>query len=93
MEFEWDEHKSASTRARRGFGFDYVVRVFLDPERIDRVDDRRDYGEIRYQTIGRIGDRVFMIAYTVRGKRIRIISARRAHDHEERTYRQGQTQR
>jgi len=87
MEFEWDSEKSRTTLEARGFDFRYVSAVFLDPHRIERIDDRKDYGEERRQTIGEIDSRVFFVAFTFRGQAIRIISARRAHDNEERAYR------
>ena len=74
---------------RTGSGFVQAARVFADPRRLERIDRRRDYGEERRQAIGSVDGRVLLVAYTVRDKRIRLISARKAHDHEERAYRQG----
>ena len=34
MEFEWDEGKSDACFAERGFDFAYVVRAFLDSNRV-----------------------------------------------------------
>ena len=87
MQFEWDEAKSDATFERRGFDFSYAALVFDDPWRIEREDVRKDYGEPRWQTIGELESRVFLVVYTPREAVIRIISARRAHDNEERTYR------
>lgn len=86
MEFEWDEKKERWTREARGFDFDFASRLFNDPHRIDRPDNRRAYGEARRQTIGRIGQTVYFIAYTMRNGVVRIISARNAHDNEEKNY-------
>lgn len=58
MKFEWDEIKSSVCYEERGFDFAYVLRVFLDPERIVRKDHRWDYGEDRYQLTGTIDKRV-----------------------------------
>ncbi len=91
MDFEWDETKSDATYRLRGFDFAYAVLVFLDAGRIEREDTRRDYGERRFQTIGEIEGRTYFIVHTRRGRRIRIISARRAHTHEDRAYREGKT--
>jgi uncharacterized DUF497 family protein len=52
--FEWDEAKSAANYELRGFDFGYAALVFRDPFRLDWRDDRRDYGEVRRQTIGAI---------------------------------------
>jgi hypothetical protein len=87
--FEWDPVKSARCLRERKFDFFFAAQVFLDERRITAVDDRRDYGEPRYQTVGAIEGRAFFVAYTVRGDVIRIISARRANEHEEDAYRSG----
>ncbi|MDE2013212.1 MAG: BrnT family toxin [Alphaproteobacteria bacterium] len=89
MIFEWDETKNLRTLAERGFDFAYAAQVFADPGRLERVDTRRDYGEERRQTIGEVDGRVFFVAFTHRGPVIRIIWAKRAHDHEEKAYREG----
>ena len=78
MEFEWDDAKSDSCFLRRGFDFAYVVRAFVDPQRIVTQDTRRDYGEDRFRLIGVIDGRAFVVVYTMRGSAIRIISARKA---------------
>lgn len=77
MLFEWDEAKSRRTLSERGFGFDYAARAFLGPT-LEKQDDRRDYGEVRVQAIGRVGDDVLFVVYTDRGNARHIISARRA---------------
>ena len=70
MKFEWDDAKSTSCLARRGFDFAYAVRVFLDPHRIVFQDRRRDYGEERYQMLGLVDGRAYVVVYTMRGFRI-----------------------
>ena len=91
MIFEWDDTKSRSTFRARGFDFAYAARVFADSRRLERLDSRNDYGEERRQTIDEVDGRIFFVAFTRRGGAIRIISARRAHDHEESAYREGKT--
>lgn len=86
MQFEWDEAKSDATFEARGFDFAYAALLFDDPFRIEREDDRIDYGEPRWQTLGLIEGEVIFVAFTMRGDVTRIISARRAHDNEERQY-------
>jgi len=66
--------------------FDYVVRVFLDPHRLDSEDARRDYHEERRLTVGKIDGRLFVVAYAMRGTVIRLISARKANEREQRYY-------
>lgn len=60
--------------------------MFLDSHRLDTVDDRRDYREERRLTLGRIEGRIFAVAYTPRGKFIRLISARKDNEREQRLY-------
>ena len=78
MEFEWDQTKSDECFRERGFDFVYALHAFFDPERKVRQDNRWDYGEDRYQLLGAIAGRVFVVVYAVRGDVIRIISARKA---------------
>ncbi len=66
MVFEWDEAKSRRTLDERGFGFEYAARIFLAPT-LERPDDRREYGEVRIQAIGRVGDDILFVVYTDRG--------------------------
>ena len=85
MQFEWDEAKSQRTLFERGFGFDYAVRIFADLT-LESRDDRRDYGEIRMQAIGRINNDILFVVYTDRGDVRHIISARRASKKERRLW-------
>ncbi|MGO8712137.1 MAG: BrnT family toxin [Rhizomicrobium sp.] len=55
---------------------------------IDAQDRRRDYGEIRIDTLGEIETRVFFVAFTRREEAIRIISFRKANARETRRYRE-----
>lgn len=86
MNFEWDTRKAAQNIAKHGVPFDYAARVFLDPNRLDVEDARRDYNEERRLTLGIIEGRVFAVAYTPRGEMIRLISARKASSRERRQY-------
>jgi len=55
------------------------------------VDDREDYGEVRWLTLGRAGSALLIVAYTLRGADgniIRIISARKANAYERAYYRE-----
>ncbi|MDB5405825.1 MAG: hypothetical protein JWL84_737 [Rhodospirillales bacterium] len=40
------------------------------------ADERRAYGEVRYHALGVIGDRLCMLAFTMRGQVLRAISLR-----------------
>lgn len=43
-------------------------------------------GELRFNAIGLVDDRMLFVTYTMRGDRVRIISARGAEPHEKRKY-------
>ena len=86
MEFEWDTVKAGRNIAKHGAPFEYAARVFLDPDRLDREDDRQEYHEERRLTLGRIEGRIFAVAYAPRGALIRLISARKANELEQRQY-------
>ena len=86
MNFEWDQSKSEECFVQRGFDFAYAARVFFDPNRIVTTDTRRSYGEGRYQVMGMIEQRLFVVVYTPRHDALRIISARKANQREVRHY-------
>ncbi len=93
MEFEWDESKRQSTLLERGIDFYDAVLVWDDPLRQERIDNRKDYGEERYQTIGQGPFGILFVAYTIRcyegGKLVnRLISVRPAKKKEIEQYRQ-----
>jgi uncharacterized DUF497 family protein len=86
MTFEWDEEKAAANVAKHGIRFDYAARVFLDPYRLEIPDEREEYEEVRFKTIGIVDNRALVVIYTVRNGNIRLISARRAERYEQRQY-------
>ena len=85
-DFEWDDRKAAQNHAAHGVTFDMARAVFRDPFAIDWLDDREDYGEPRYVTVGMVEGRLLYVAHTMRGERIRLISARGAEPLERRAY-------
>ena len=86
MNFEWDEAKSDACFAGRGFDFAYAARAFFDPDRLTQADTRYSYREDRYQLMGKIEHRLFVVVYTSRHDGIRIISARKANQREVKHY-------
>lgn len=86
MKFEWDETKSDACFRERGFDFTYVAHAFFDPNRFVREDARHSYGEERYQLLGSIDGRLFVVVYTPRRGVMRIISARKANQREVKQY-------
>jgi len=87
VKFEWDEAKAKSNFRAHGVSFELAKTVFEDAFAVDRVDNREAYGEERFVIIGMAEGQVLLfVAYTERGERTRIISARRATKHEQDFY-------
>lgn len=88
MEFEWDERKARTNLRRHKVDFADAATVFEDERALTVADDAPD--EERYATVGLdpLG-RVLVVIYTVRGERIRLISARRATRKERTEYEKG----
>ena len=65
-----------------------AIDVFHDSNRIEAVDDRRDYGEERIQTIGYSKPGLLFVVYTYRDNETtrRFISARKASKEEKSLY-------
>ncbi len=59
MEFEWDEEKNERNSLKRDLAFILAARVFRDQTRITKPDKRRNYGELRYLTCGKVEGRLF----------------------------------
>lgn len=93
LEFEWHKAKADANLCAHGVSFDLAKTVFKDPFAIERLDDREDYGEVRFVMIGMAeGNILLFVAYTERKNRknnnesIRLISARRATQDEQDDY-------
>ncbi len=86
QEFEWDPDKAEKNLAKHGVSFEYATAVFDDPQRVDREDTRRDYGEERRLVAGSIDGRLFVVTYTQRDDVTRLISARKANDREQKNH-------
>lgn len=81
MKFEWDEKKNQTNAEKHGIDFIDAEDIF-QTVRLTTVDNRKDYGEPRKISIGKIGPHVCIVVYTERKGVIRIISARKANQRE-----------
>jgi uncharacterized protein len=88
-EFEWDDAKAEANLRKHKISFRAASRVFDDPLVLVEQDFSEDYGEDRFLATGRAEDLLISDAYTERGDRIRIISARKANSDEQRAYDRG----
>ena len=81
MKISYNPAKRAETLAARGLDFEDAARLF-EGHIYTGVDDRFDYGEVRYLTYGRIDGVAIVVVWTKRDDEVRIISMRRAHAEE-----------
>lgn len=88
MDIEWDNAKRTKTLAERGLDFADVALIDWDNALI--IDDTRtDYGEERFVAMGTLRGRLVVVAYTLRGNALRVISLRKANKREQRIYDHG----
>jgi uncharacterized protein len=91
-EFEWDDAKAAANYDKHHVSFDHARHAFYDVFAVDGHDDRENYGEDRYTISGMVDGVLLFVAYTQRGERVRIITARRATRGEQNDYYQQNAQ-
>jgi uncharacterized DUF497 family protein len=77
-QFEWDENKNLSNIDKHGLDFNYIKEIFDDIKRKTSPDLRSDFGEDRWITIGKVGNTVLVVVFTLRDSAYRLISARYA---------------
>lgn len=82
MEITYDAEKRARTLRERGLDFDDAVQVFAGTT-IDFIDDRKDYGELRWLSFGHLLERLLVVVWTQRGDARHIISMRKANEREQ----------
>jgi uncharacterized protein len=73
--FEWDERKDAENQRKHGIGFHLAQQAFLDPKRVVARDLKHGGTEKRYYCMGRVGEGIVTVRFTIRGRAIRIIGA------------------
>jgi uncharacterized DUF497 family protein len=79
--FIWDERKRAANLRKHGVDF-AIAELFDFAAAATIIDDRRNYGEVRYRAFGEVAGRLYVIIFTRRGEHVRIISARKANTRE-----------
>jgi len=85
MKFEWDENKRLINIQKHGIDFVDVPAIF-ELDTVTVIDDRVEYGETRFQTLGLLKSRVILVVHTESKTVVRIISARKATKYEEKIY-------
>jgi hypothetical protein len=79
--FEWDPRKEEDNLRKHHFDFTTATLIWAGPV-LEKIDDRREYGETRIIATGDVGGRIIVVVYTWRGETRRIISVRKANSRE-----------
>ena len=85
MRIQFDEAKRAATIEARKLDMARAGEVFADAT-LTVEDDRLDYGEDRFITIGFLDGTMVVLVWTPRGGAHRIISMRKANERERTLY-------
>ncbi|MEO5702744.1 MAG: BrnT family toxin [Gammaproteobacteria bacterium] len=89
IKFEWDLAKAASNKKKHGVSFEEAESVFYDEFAVQFYDEEKSESEDRFLILGFSGEaRILIVCHCEReqGKTIRIISARKATNHESEYY-------
>lgn len=84
MKFEWDDRKARTNLAKHGVSFETAALALKDPGRVERY--QRERGEDRWIVYCRRELKIYVVVYTDKQDVVRIISAREAEKHEQKTY-------
>ena len=87
INLSYDQAKRDKTLAERGLDFADMCEVF-EGKHFTLEDDRLDYGETRFITIGYLDSRMVVCVWRPREDGIRVISMRNANEREQAKYEQ-----
>lgn len=76
LPIQWDEDKRRAIFAKHGIDM-LEAALILEGMTAEWLDDRHDYGEDRWIAIGLVDGRCYVVVYTMRDLRQRLITARR----------------
>ena len=82
--FEFENSKSESNKVKHGIAFYSARKLWNDVNRIE-IPARR-FDETRFLIIAKFDKEIWSAIYTLRNKRIRIISVRKARENEKEIY-------
>ena len=76
--FEWDAAKNDVNFRKHRVDFALAALIFEHPV-VEALDERRDYGELRWIAYGMVEGEIYRVVYTRRAQNVfRIISAHKA---------------
>lgn len=83
MKFEYDPEKSAINTSKHGLSLERAKDLWLSPYLEIKA---KTVNEERFMVIGKIDGKLYSCIYTMRGDKLRLISARRSRKSEEDLY-------
>ena len=89
ISFSWDDQKNKGNQKKHRISFEEAQSVFFDGNAIEYYDPDHSETEDRFLMLGlSYKIQILVVSYTLRqdGSEIRIISARKATKHEQKTY-------
>ena len=90
LHFEWDARKERANARKHGVDFAEASTVFGDPFECTMPDPDHSEGEHRFLSLGHSHrNRLLVVSYVERGRRIRLLSARTATAAERNQYESG----
>jgi hypothetical protein len=92
LEFEWDEAKRLSNIQKHGVDLLYAAGIFENIT-LTKKDDRHDYGEPRWMSLGMVEGECFVLVHTERQGVTRLISAWKGGRDERKQYKEALSRR
>ena len=86
MRYSYDPAKKKSNLIKHGLDFDEAKRVIESGNTVTFEDNRYDYDEPRFITLGNLDGSIVVIVTTETDSEIRIISMRKADKNEQKIY-------
>ena len=85
--FEWDKHNSEKIKTKHAVNPVECEQVFFNQPLITGSDEKHSQTEIRFYVLGQTDTaRLLFLVFTIRGDKLRVISARDMHKKERRVY-------
>jgi uncharacterized DUF497 family protein len=85
VDVEFDPTKDAKNRRDHGISLERAADLDMSVA-LYQIDDREDYGEVRYRAISFLDGKLYSLPFTLRGDVVRAISLRKASKQEQRDY-------
>jgi uncharacterized DUF497 family protein len=85
--FEWDEHNSEKIKTKHDVTPVECEQVFFNLPLIAGIDEKHSRSEARFYVLGQTDSaRLLFLVFTIRGEKLRVISARDMNRKEGRAY-------